>query len=257
MIAGRLAAAAAALGLVGAGWGVEETAPLRSQEDPSAYNVPYDARFTFARIRFRTGLRGGGFFRGREAPWAHDYPRAERNFMRILHETTVIEPYLDGGNIFAADDPELFHFPVAYIVEVGYWNPGEAEVESLRGWLEKGGFLIVDDFRGRDWLNFEHQMRRVLPGARLVELDVSHPVFHTFFEIESLDLAPPTFQQFRPMYYGIFEDNDPEKRLMVVANYNNDIGDYWEWSDVGYVPIALSNEAYKLGVNYVIYGMTR
>jgi len=253
MIAGRLAAAAAALGLVGAGWGAGVPA---LQEDPSAYNVPYDARFTFARIRFRTGLRSGGFFRGREAPWAHDYPRAERNFMRILDETTAIEPYLDGGNIFAADDPELFRYPVAYIVEVGFWNPGEAEVESLRAWLEKGGFLIVDDFRGRDWLNFEHQMRRVLPGARLSELDVSHPVFHAFFEIQSLDLAPPTFQQYRPAYYGIFEDNDPDRRLMVVANYNNDIGDYWEWSDVGYVPIALSNEAYKLGVNYVIYGMT-
>ena len=59
-----------------------------------------------------------------------------------------------------------------------------------------------------------------------------------------------------PEFFGIFEDNDPNKRLMVIANYNNDIGDYWEWSDAGFLPIDLSNEAYKLGVNYIVYAMT-
>ena len=59
-----------------------------------------------------------------------------------------------------------------------------------------------------------------------------------------------------PQYLGLFEDNDPTKRLAVIANYNNDIGEYWEFSDVGWYPIDLSNEAYKLGVNYVIYAMT-
>ena len=57
-------------------------------------------------------------------------------------------------------------------------------------------------------------------------------------------------------YQGIFEDNDPTKRLMVIANYNGDIGEFWEWSDTGYAPIDLSNEAYKVGVNYMIYGLT-
>lgn len=237
-------------GMSGAG---AATSPRRGSVQEE--NVPYDGRFTFARIRFDTRLRGG-FGRGGGAPWAHDYPRAERNFMRILHETTAMDPYVEGGNILAADDPDLFNHPVAYIVEVGYWRPTSFETRMLRRYLEKGGFLIVDDFRGPDWSNFAQQMRKVLPDARLRELDVSHPVFHSFFEIESLDLAPPTFRQFEPAYYGIFEDDDPENRLMVVANYNNDIGDYWEWSDAGFLPIDLSNEAYKLGVNYVIYAMT-
>lgn len=241
------------------GSGIRET-PARTAGPPqqrraSAGDIPYDGRFTFARIRFETSL-GGGFIRSRDAPWAHDYPRAERNFMRILEETTSLDPHLDGSNVLATDDPELFRYPVAYLVEPGFWNPSEAEVRGLRAWLRKGGFLIVDDFRGRDWRNFAGQMRRVLPDEDLVELDVSHPVFQSFFRIEALDLAPPTFRQYEPAYYGIFEDNDPEGRLMLVANYNNDIGDYWEWSDVGYVPIDLSNEAYKLGVNYIIYGMT-
>jgi hypothetical protein len=60
-----------------------------------------------------------------------------------------------------------------------------------------------------------------------------------------------------PSYYGIFEDNDPSKRLMVVANFDNDVPEYWEWSGEGIYPFDASNEAYKLGVNYVIYGLTR
>ena len=56
-----------------------------------------------------------------------------------------------------------------------------------------------------------------------------------------------------PMFFGIRDDAG---RLQVVANFNNDIGDYWEWSDQGWYPIDLSNEGYKLGVNYVIYAMT-
>jgi hypothetical protein len=89
-----------------------------------------------------------------------------------------------------------------------------------------------------------------------VQLDVTHPIFDSFFYIETLDFTHPTFPEAKPVYFGVFEDNDPNKRLMVIANYNHDIGDYWEWSGTGWVPIDISNEAFKLGVNYVIYGMT-
>ena len=46
------------------------------------------------------------------------------------------------------------------------------------------------------------------------------------------------------------------KYCYIVTNYNNDGSEYWEWSDMGLFPVQLSNEAYKLGVNYIIYGMT-
>ena len=59
------------------------------------------------------------------------------------------------------------------------------------------------------------------------------------------------------MFYGIFEDNDPNKRLLAIINYNNDMSEYWEFSDEGMFPIDMSNEAYKLGVNYIIYALTR
>ena len=228
--------------------------------DTQEANVPYDGHFTFARIRFGARLSAGRFGGrprgGGQPPWAHDYPRAERNFMNILRETTLLEPYMDGGNIFATDDPELTRFPLAYISEPGYWNPTESEVEGLRNYLLKGGFLIADDFRDPDWFNFDAQMKRVIPGGEFVELDESHTIFDSFFRIESLEsLASPTYRVV-PVYLGLHEENDPERRLMAIANYNNDIGEYWEYSDVGWYPIDLSNDAYKLGVNYVIYAMT-
>jgi hypothetical protein len=216
-------------------------------------NTAYTGEFTFARIKFNPLGGGQSFFR-RDVKWNHDYPRAEHNFMRILRELTTLRPYMEGGNVFTLDDPELFKFPLAYLCEPGFWTLTDKEAEGLRNYLLKGGFLIVDDFFGEHWYNFEDQMKRVLPQSRLVPLDASHPIFDSFFKISSLDYTYRFGQQ--AQYFGIFEDNDPKKRLMMIVNYNNDVGDYWEWSDAGFLPVQLTNEAYKLGVNYIVYGMS-
>jgi hypothetical protein len=220
---------------------------------PFAGNTPYNGRFTFARIKFEP-LGGEGGWR-RDLKWDHDFPRAERNLMKIVKELSSIEPFMNGGNVFSADDPELNRYPIAYMSEPGFWTLSEAEATGLRTYLQKGGFLIFDDFFGDQWFNFESQMLKVLPQARIVRLDTSHPIFDSFFHITTLDYRHPYFDA-PSEFYGIFEDNDPSKRLMVIVNYNNDIGDYWEWSDAGFVPIELSNEAYKLGVNYLMYALT-
>ncbi len=230
----------------------------RRDADYSQFNVPYDGRFTFVRLRYAPlpgPSTGGGFWRDQDLKWDHDYPRAERNLMKILSELTALNPYLGGGNILTAEDPELFRYPVAYVSEPGFWSVTDVEAANLRSYVLKGGFLIFDDFAGEQWYNFEEKLRRVLPEARLVALDLSYPIFHSFFDIEALPAAHPYWGN-PSVYYGVFEDNDPTKRLMIIVNYNNDIGEYWEWSDAGFVPIELSNEAYKLGVNYIIYALT-
>ena len=216
-------------------------------------NTAYDGRFTFVRLRFTQSRMDD---MGGTPVWAHDYPRAETHFMQILNEMTLLAPRLGGGNILDLDDPELTKYPFAYICEPGYWSQTDEEAEALRNWLLKGGFLIVDDFRGGDIQNFEQEMRRVLPGMQLMPLDVSHPIFHSFFEIDSLEFTAPTFRRYAPAFFGVFADNDRTGRLLAVVNYNNDIGDYWEFSDEGWLPVEGTNEAYKLGVNYVVYGMT-
>jgi len=211
-------------------------------------NVPYDGRFTFARIRYLELHRSG---------WEYDYPQMERNLMGALRELTTLRPHVGGSNVHTFDDPELLRYPVAYVSEPGYWYPTPAEQAGLRTYLAKGGFVIFDDFMRGEWQNFETQIRRALPDARIVPLDVSHSVFDTFFRIASLDMTYPGNPSLKAEFFGIFEDNDPAKRLMVVINYNNDIGDYMEWSGAGWFPVNLTNDAYKLAVNYILYGMTR
>ena len=41
----------------------------------------------------------------------------------------------------------------------------------------------------------------------------------------------------------------------IIINYNTDISQFWEWSGQGLRPIDQTNEAYKLGVNYLVYGV--
>ena len=218
-----------------------------------ATNLPYDGRFTFVRLRFEAQGQGQGY----TPPWAHDYPRAERNLMRILDFATLLKPRMEDGNIFAVDDPELTRYPLAYLCEPGFWYPSDDEAEALRNYLLKGGFIIFDDFRGNHIYNLVAQMRRVYPEAGFQKLDASHPIFHSFFEIKTLDPRSGYYAEMGDTeWLGIYEDNDPRKRLIAIANNNHDLGELWEFSDTGYVPVDLSNEAYKFGVNYVMYAMT-
>ena len=48
-----------------------------------AGNTPYDGRLTFARIRYNPIFGEGGGGR-RDLKWDHDFPRAERNLMKIV-----------------------------------------------------------------------------------------------------------------------------------------------------------------------------
>jgi hypothetical protein len=215
----------------------------------SAGQIPYDGRFILARLYYP-------FYPG----WSYDYPEMEDNFGKILRSLTLIRPHPDGGNIFKMDDPELLKFPIAYLSEPGYWYPSESEVVGLRNFILKGGFLWVDDFHfPNEWQVFEDAMMRVLPHAKIERLKLSHPIFHSFFDIKSLELKYPGQlgeQGLIGEFYGIHEENDRTRRLTVIIDYNMDIGDYMEWSATGFYPVDPTNEAFKYAVNYIIYGLS-
>jgi Domain of unknown function (DUF4159) len=234
-------------------------------------NIPYDGRFTFVRVKYTTAP--GGYWYGGWPAWGHGYPVAEQNLMNIMNEVSYLGPHVDEINTLTFDDPELFRYPVAYVIEVDWWAMTDREAETLRTYMQKGGFVIVDDFKprrfrggfggrggggdyGNGWDVFEANMKRVLPGAAFAEMDASHPIFHSFFEINNLDIIPQAYIAGRPVFRGLYEDNDPKKRLQMIVNYNTDISQFWEWSGLGLRPIDETNEAYKLGVNYLVYGLT-
>lgn len=227
--------------------------------------LPYDGSFTFVRIRYKDrGFGGGGGYRRRggfgDPGWHHDYPDAEMHFSKIVQELTLARARQDpsGGNIIFLDDPRLLQFPVAYMSEPVDWFPDESEMEGLREYLLKGGFIIFDDFnvpRGA-MQNLVQQMSRVFPELRWFPVDGREPIFDTFFKIDPINIVLPSYRGNQPVWYLMYENNDPSKRIIAVANDRADIGEFWEFSDRGFYPIDLSNEAYKVGVNYLIYALT-
>jgi hypothetical protein len=227
---------------------------LYAQEDPPAANgknslllTPGAQGFTFVRIEWN-GESHGFFARGNGPLWAHDYPTAEQNFYTALHALTAV-PMTFENKILTLGDDAIFDFPLLYICEVGYWIPAKAEADRLQEYLQRGGFLIVDDFRGGfEWRNFYAQMQRIVPEPPQ-PLSFDHPVFHCFFEFEHAgDHAP--YWGMTPSFYGLY---DQKKRMIGIVNYNNDIGDGWEWPETDQ---EFSTEAFKLGINYLIYAMT-
>ena len=218
---------------------------FRSLAPAANGHVEQTGQFVFSRIRY------GGY----RSTWNHDYPRADLNLPKILDDVTTIDVHVGESNVFRLDDPELFHHPIIYISEPGFWQMSESEVRGLRDYWLKGGFVIFDDFEARQWDNFALQVRWALPDHRLIEIDVTHPIFQVFFGMKKLDFPHPLVRV-EPSYWGIFEDDDPTRRMMAIVNYNNDVAEYWEWSGDGFFPIDFTNDAYKLGVNYIVYGMT-
>jgi hypothetical protein len=237
--------------------------PYRSRkprsDEPPVYEVPKDqpdlsGRFTFARIRFNTWARAEYPLGDGGPPWSHDYPTAGRHLMKIMSELSKVEVTLDHNElVFGFEDPNLFKYPLAYLCEVGFMQDlSDQEIAGMREYCLRGGFLLVDDFRGPDWYTFAAQVKRAFPEYELKELGQSHPIFNCFFSIKSLDLRDMTFGS-SSRFFGL---EDPTGRLMMIVNYNTDISDYWQWSDNPFRPIEDTNEAYKFGVNYIIYALT-
>jgi hypothetical protein len=168
--------------------------------------------------------------------------------------------------------PDLFKFPYIYAVEVGQMELSQEEAARLREYLLRGGFWHCDDFWGlRQWAQFERQMKKIFPDRPIVDLPLTHEIFHTFYDINEI-LQPPndglgrwytlsggetrTWEQpddTEPRVRGISDD---QGRLMVLITYNSDLGDAWEWMDDPEYPSKFTTYAYQLGMNSIIYAMT-
>lgn len=234
----------------------QEPGALPDRRDPDRIR-----EFFFTRAAY-TGR--GGWGRGGRS-WAIDYPKADRQFMVVLKRLTNIDGY-DMENAVALNDPSLRRYPFLYALEVGRMSLTESEVQGLRDYLDAGGFLVIDDFWGmREWENFEYEMARVLPGRPIVDLPLEHPLFHAFYSIDEVRQTPaigrgvngiPTWERPDaqvPMVRGIHDD---QGRLMVVINWNTDLGDAWEHAENPFYPLEYSTYAYQVGVNMVVYGMS-
>ena len=213
-------------------------------------SVIEQSEFVFARVQFGSGRRRFGGYGG----WAHDYPDAEEHILQVANEVTLINANKLSYVIVRLDSEEVFRYPFLYFSEVGEMNLSEAEVIGLREYFNRGGFAMIDDFDSQwslDW--FQSQMRRVFPDRTFVELTIDHPIFHTYYEIPTLDLESPYNYGAPARFYGYY---DEQGRLLMIINHNNDIGDFWEWIDRPMFPLQPSTEALRLGINYFIFSLT-
>ena len=217
--------------------------------------------FYFTRAVY-SGRRG--YWRGRGS-WSTDFPKADRQFLFILHRLLSLLDLHEWENPVSLADPELRRFPFLYMLEVGRMRLTEPEILGLRNYLEAGGFLVVDDFWGEDeWANFAYHMSLVLPNREIEPIPNDHPIFHQFYDIDEVLTVPSINNAMRgwyeecwgpcePAIYGILDDRG---EVMVVINHNTDLGDAWEWSEHPYYPIDRSTYAYELAINYIIYGLS-
>jgi hypothetical protein len=234
------------------------SADTYSSSDATA-PAPRQAEFEFVRLIYsNNGLRFGGRER-----WLTDYPDAEHHLLRGVSRLTRIDTGQQGHYLPIMDD-SLFDYPWLYAVEVGSWLLSDAEAARLRDYLLRGGFLVVDDFHGsREWAGFVQGMYRVFPDRTIVDIPPDDTVFHVAYDLnEHVQIAGIqslysglSYEQdgFTPHWRGIYDDDG---RLMVVINFNMDLGDAWEHADVPEYSLLYTTRAYKYAINYILYAMT-
>ena len=228
-----------------------------SARDPSkpTFRHPAGPEFYFTRAVYNSY--------GRWQSWAVDYPKADRQFLIVIRNLIDIDaPDLE--NAVRLDDPKLRRFPFLYALEVGDILLSDAEVKGLREYLLAGGFLVIDDFWGTyEWQVFESQIVQVFPEYPIVDIPLDHPIFNQVYKIEEIIQVPNlpnaqwgrTWEQdgYYPAVKGIFDD---EGRLMVVINWNTDLGDAWEWAERPEYPLRYSAFAVEMGINFIVYAMS-
>jgi hypothetical protein len=231
----------------------------------------YDGGFTFCRGMYTSGRRDGS-----GNGWTTDYPDADINFSTRLSEltkTSISRQSDDQPNHLTVPltDPFLFQCPFVMMTDVGELSLSGDETEALRQYLDKGGFLWVDDFWGSwSWDAFEQEIAGVLPPGQfpIRDLTPDHPIFRMLYEVPRLPQIP-SINSWRGMGGGTSELGDDSAephiraitnrhgRMMVLITHNTDISDAWEReaADPQFF-LEFSPNGYAVGLNVVLYAMT-
>ncbi|HYA16155.1 MAG TPA: DUF4159 domain-containing protein [Bryobacteraceae bacterium] len=204
---------------------------------------------------------------GRPYPgyWTMDYPRSDRHLLEGVRRLTRIDTR-SVEQVVSFGEDDMYNYPVLYAVEVGHWQLGDAEARQLREYLDRGGFLMVDDFHGsEEWAVFIRSLRKVFPDREVEDLPNDDPIFHVLYDLQERFQVPgaqyfetgityekgPTGKD--PHWRAIRDDKG---RVQVAICHNMDLGDAWEHSDEARYLEKWAGLAYKIAMNYFIYDLT-
>ena len=259
-------------------WGVMHAQrPFREYQSREYENFPlpqdYTEKTEWTRARLRypavSTLHGwydifGAPVDGGSLNWTIDYPRSDRHLLQGIRRLTRIDTRSVEQVVDLDGEDDVYNWPTMYAVEVGHWNLTDEMADQLREYLERGGFLMVDDFHGTaEWNVFVHSMNKVFPDRKIVDLDNKDPIFHVIYDLDDRFQVPGwqwsvsgktyEYDGFDPKWRGIYDD---QGRVMVAICHNMDLGDAWEWSDDPRYPEKWAGLAYRIAVNYVMYDLT-
>ena len=198
------------------------------------------SRTGFARLQYD----GGG-------DWYND-PEVLPNLARFVNSTLNTNFPID-QSVVKANDAKLFEYPFVYLTGHGNIRWDDREVENLRQWMLRGGFLYADDDYGMD-ASFRREIKRVFPEYELVELDGSFPLFTSFFSFGSGLPKIHQHDEKPPQAFGVFDENG---RLMCFYTYETNISDGWADPDTHKDPPEIREAALRFGCNIVYYLLTR
>ncbi len=240
----------------------QELSPPRFRDDDRLAGLEW----TFVRIRY--GSEAGRLEQFRRTywsdPWAIDAPAAEQNLSRRMGRVTAVT--VNEPLVLELTDQRLWEHPWIYFVEPSNILFSQKEAEILREFLLRGGTATFDDFHGPlEWDLFEQQMRLVFPDRAVVRLETDHPVFSCFYDLRSYPQIPGlgsffngvTWEKggYEAQLHGILDDTG---RTMVLANFNTDMGDGWEWSNAEDYPayVQYTAQSYRMIINEIVYALT-
>ncbi len=182
--------------------------------------------------------------------WYND-PSAEVNLLKFIEKNTNVKTKAE--YVFAdASSADIFNYPILFATGHGNMNLSDAEVENLREYLTKGGFLYVDDDYGLDKY-FRREIKKIFPNKKLVELPFDYGMYHVYYDFP---FGPPKIHEHDgkpPQGFGIFIG----KRLAVYYTYESNPSDGWADPEVHHDPKNIREQALKFGTNLVLWAITQ
>lgn len=213
-----------------------------------AQNDPPKTEVVIARWRY-TAM---GKYRG--TGWSHNYPSSDSHFAQVLGESTLIDVNARSYRIVDLGSPEVFSYPFAVVSEPGELALTPEEVENLRQYIDRGGFVLMDDFDGEPDLSvIRRTLKLALPDRELETLSLEDPVFQNFFSIDRLNVVAPYVVGGDPIFYAL---RNSKGKIGLIAAYNNDLENFWDYIDDGRYPLKPSVEGFRLGINFIIYALS-
>ena len=211
-------------------------------------NAPPSTELVVARWHFGTDGYIG------HCGWSHNYPSSDRNFNEFIRNSTGIDVEIASYRIVELGDPEVFDYPFAYVSEPGEMDLTEQEQRNLREFIDRGGFVLMDDFDGvRQLETMRTEVLRVFPDRSFFVVTADHSSFSIHFELNDLERMSPYVPGGEIVYFGMLNDRG---ELAIAAGHNNDLANFWDWYDEARYPLEPAADAFRLGINFVIWSMT-